>query len=279
MVMGTIVKIEGKEPEEITLELLIEIIDNLDLAFTTKKNYKSHINVMYKDFDNSLDFIDKPKKIIEYLNNLNSMSTKRGKATTLLTIFREAGLVDIDTITQLRKYVDEELNKKFIKKEFNPEITLQEVQEIVSNIEDRRDRLILDLYVNYPPLRGDFFSVKLDNYSVTDNYYDSEIQSIVFNNTIKTGKKIIFPLNQNTINLFPDSDDLFPFQSADGLTKALRRASLKYFGEEYGIHFFRKLYASTELKGKIALDEKAKNLALRMNHSSNIQTNFYLHDL
>lgn len=268
------------------MEEIIDFINNLKLSDNTKKNYISNFKTIHKvlSVNGSLDYLDDVDVLLHYLITLPSVSSKRTKASVISRILQSDKNRYSIQIKELRGYIMV-LNKNETVNSFKPELPLKEIKKKVNGIEDDdKAKLLLMLVTNHPVLRGDYNTIKLKNINEnTDNYYDGI--RLVFNKLLKVDNDIR-PIKLNTkekklINqIKKDGDEyLFGFNTEHGFNKYLRRISNKYIGYNYGIQHYRKLYTSTELKGKIKLDKKAEDLANQMNHSSSTQKKSYLHEI
>lgn len=268
------------------MEQILEIISGFKLSENTIKNYKSQFKTIHKvlSVNDSLDYIDDIDILIHYLEGLNSVSSKRTKASVISKILQTNKNRYSVQIDKLRDYLMV-INGQEVVKEFKPELTLKQVKDKIKDIEkDDKAKLLLMLVTNHPVLRGDYNTIKLKNIDKKkDNYFDGK--RLVFNHLLKVDNDIRpIKLNATEIllaNMIKAKGDelLFGFASEHGFNKYLRRISEEYIGFNYGIQHYRRLYTSTELSGKIEMDKKASDLASQMNHSSGTQSKFYLHQI
>jgi hypothetical protein len=268
------------------METILNIINNFDLSQNTIKNYTSQFKTIHNalSVNDSLEYINDIDTFINYLEGLNSTSSKRLKAALISKILQTNENKFSVQIQQLRDYL-QNLGDREIVKEFKPEITLNDVKNKVKDIvNDDKAKLLLMLITNHPPLRGDYNTIKLKNFDTTvDNYYDGN--SLIFNKLMKIDNDIK-PIKLNaTEKLIADNikaeggNFLFEFASIHGFHEYLKRISEKYIGKKQGIQFYRRLYTSTKLDGFIDMNKKANNLARDMNHSRGTQSKYYLHQI
>ena len=267
------------------MDIVIDIINNFELSENTIKNYKSQFKTIHNTLstNDSLDYLDDIELFIHYLETFDTVSSKRTKASVISKIMQSNPTRFSEQIIILREYLLN-LNSQEVIKPLKIDISLRDIKNIIKDIEYSRDKLILMLVTNHPVLRGDYNNIKVRNYNVnTDNYFDGH--RLVFNKLLKVDKKVDpIILNATEIllaNIIKNTgvERLYNYESVHGFNKYLRNISLDYIGYPYGIQHYRRLYTSTELNGKIQMDEKARNLARNMNHSTNVQSKYYLHKI
>ena len=160
--------------------------------------------------------------------------------------------------------------------------------EYISEINDIDD-LIISLYVNLPPLRGDYHSVLLKDFDeANDNYYKEG--KIVFNTLLKKrlAKPLVKQLDVNQTNFLDSLNQVRLFQTiAENpplfFAKHLQNICKKKLGKTYGINDFRRLYITNFINTKIDKDlkyreeyELLENLATEMNTSQTCIFNNYI---
>ena len=140
------------------------------------------------------------------------------------------------------------------------------------------DKLLLDFYINYPPLRSDIFDVKKEQ--VVDGH-------LKWGTCKKTYKEIPnMKLNDNTMELIElcnhtnDSELLIKPQSGGNTTDILNKVSMKAFKKQLGINHFRKAYVDNHERSIHHLSPAEqlpirKKLAERMGHEVSSQMTQY----
>ena len=149
------------------------------------------------------------------------------------------------------------------------------------------DEFFLKMMTEYPPIRSDLCSIKLKNFNKdTENYFDGK--SFVFNTLVKVNKKKVLELKEPEIEFVKslNSDYLYDIKETvedrnDHFCKYLKRISLKFLGEEFGIQKFRRRYITKHLNELVKLApfellKGAEILAKEMNTSiSMMLSNYY----
>ena len=194
------------------------------LSENTRNNYNSQYRTLLKNVDD-LTNVD---EIIKFVETLNSSSSKRMKVIVMINILKDT---DVEGSNKLRDYLLE-LNDQRKKTAFVPKTTLRELQKIVSNIDDPEDKLLLSLYVNHPPVRGDYFNVTFDSNDF--NYYDNG--SIFFGKLQKVDQdeELIIELTDEEMDIVDELSidgrkNLFNSTSANQFTIKLQAVSKSKF--------------------------------------------------
>jgi len=266
------------------MEGILNIIDQLELSANTIKNYKSQFRRIHKDLNTngSIDYMTDTDVLITYFNTFESVSSKRLKASVVSKILQNTNTDHFQhEIEELSDYM-KSLNSEERPKPLVVDLTLAEIKTKIKAIKgDKTAMLLLMLVTNHPVLRGDYNSIKLNNFDEEeDNYYDGK--RLVFNHLLKVDNDIrpikVNAQEKDILDSIKATGDeyLFGYANEDGFNRYLRKISKKYIGFPYGIQHYRRLYVSTELNGKVAMDNKARDLAQQMNHSTRVQSSNYL---
>ena len=206
------------------MEEIMQILDSVDLSENTIKNYKSQFKSLHNalSINDDLEYLNDQDEIIEYIKSLKGLSTKRSRISVIILILK---LFDIEH-DKLSKFVK---SLGFERKEFKPEFTLNQIKLMIQNIENVEDKLLLRLFTNYSPLRGDYATIKVKDYNnFVDNYYQDG--HIIFNNLVKVNNNRVMILDQEDINLVEQlikdgRSNLFDVDTLNAFTKKLQRVS------------------------------------------------------
>ena len=265
------------------------------LKDTNLKNYKNKVSLVLQKY--SIKEIYKNIDLVDNIEELNTPFKKEMALTSLSNFFRFLNKDHprlreklVKSINERKEYEDKKITKIF---------SYKEVYEKWVNIKaDEKEsltaKLLIDLYLNYPPLRSDILLVKVKNYNQDDFYIEDN--KIIIKKSLKTGLNIPdIQLNKKTIELIKksqkitDSDYLIDtnndLEAIDRInngksSKLLAKATEKYLGEKININDFRKLAVNrveeeTKFMSPKKRLEKFTNLSKSMAHSLNTQQEKY----
>lgn len=148
--------------------------------------------------------------------------------------------------------------------------------------------LLLNLYIKYPPLRSDYYTVKLRNFnSQKDNYYKDSV--IYFNYLVKNDNKLEVKLENEEKNIIESLNSEYLFQPntktspenmANLFTRTISKYSQELFGKSVSINEFRRKYFTQIMnltKGKDFPEayQIVKDVAQKSNTSIEQIINYY----
>lgn len=241
--------------------------------------------------DSSLNF-QNPEEIY----NLISSNPKWGSVNTWETNFAK--------LTALINFSEPEMGKKYVEyrnekikpetKSYSNNRNLKTFEPLeYKNDKDDYKRLILNLYIKYPPLRTDYSTVKLKDFNVyKDNYYrDGKIH---FNHMIKNDNNITIALKDEERKIMETLTGEYLFTSihnnkqtekiqqtiSNQYVKAIKNYSQELLGKSITINDFRRVYFTDFMKSVKGLEFpeayiKVKEIAERSNTSIDQMINYY----
>lgn len=148
--------------------------------------------------------------------------------------------------------------------------------------------LLLNLYIKYPPLRSDYYTVKLRNFNPQkDNYYKDSV--IYFNYLVKNDNKLEVKLENEEKNIIESLNSEYLFQPntktspenmANLFTRTISKYSQELFGKSVSINEFRRKYFTQIMnltKGKDFPEayQIVKDVAQKSNTSIEQIINYY----
>ncbi|MEK6883589.1 MAG: hypothetical protein AABY22_28430, partial [Nanoarchaeota archaeon] len=170
---------------------LSQLLINLKIKVSTlSKDEATKYQRIFDYIKNEKINLESPKDMDSLIRNnpkwksINTWETNMAKLTALINISdKELGKKYVDyRVSSLKPEVKEYSNNRVLK---SPE-NLTGLNYQSDDIDFKR--LILNLYIKYPPLRTDYSTVKLNNFNkTTDNYYEKG--TIYFNKLIKNDVK------------------------------------------------------------------------------------------
>ncbi|MEK6265545.1 MAG: hypothetical protein N2B06_12390 [Clostridium sp.] len=183
-----------------------------------------------------------------------------------------------DFITQKRS---ENVREGKLEKEWISLKELKQFRKELVNNGSYHDALIISLYTDVPPVRNDYWHLKIRNFDTCkDNYYSNG--TIVLNDykTVKFYGKITFNLtiaineiakacmvNNNSDFMFKTSTGK-PFKTGNNFTKYIQKMIDVRFQKSVNIQMFRNIYLS-HLYEKIRPVKKLEAIAKIMGHTVN----------
>jgi hypothetical protein len=240
-------------------------------------------------FKDSLVFEDPEMIYSVVMNNprwrsVNTWETNFSKITTIINISDpKLGQKYVDfRIKKIKPEVKQYSNNRILK-------TFQYLEYDSDDYVDNYHKLLLNLYIKYPPLRTDYCTVKLKNYDKDkDNYYNDG--TFYFNSLIKNDLKnnntltiTLFPEDRQIADCLKGQDFFFPSRNKDpsnDFVKTLQKYSQEYFGESLSVNDFRRRYFTDFMKSVKGLEfpeayTKVKEIAKKSNTSIEQMINYY----
>lgn len=275
-----------------------EIEDYLDsLTESTRHVYSRYLYDLFKRYNNADFKTIKPELLIDFVEeNYESDNQKQSALSSIAGFLRHINHKELvynekikrdyipvigNAIKNLSNKIKEEVVVKEPKFPSTTElkailITLPEEQP-----DEIRDKLILTLFINYPPMRADLVYVLRENYDGDNIYIDERV---------KTGGSTTLELYESTKELLDkylemhNSPFLLDFRSwkcdrtelnskaNESFSKHLARITRKLLGYKITINDFRKLYVEQEektLEGKSSREAQLQRIetANKMQHS------------
>lgn len=255
-----------------------------DLSKTEMEKYKRAFSFI-NSFEEKILQFENPEKIYELVKSnpkwqsVNTWETNFAKITAIINVSdKELG----------QKYVD------YRNKNIKPEVknySNNRVLKTFSSLKYKGDdndykRLLLNLYIKYPPLRTDYCTVKLKNYNKKeDNYYEKGV--IYFNHLIKNDNTLTINLEKEEQEMFEkiknEKEFLFKEVSNDmsnDFVRAIRKYSFELIGEHLSINDFRRRYFTDFMKSVKSMEFPeayilVKDIAQKSNTSIEQMINYY----
>ena len=280
------------------IEIMEEIESYLDsLGESTRHVYSRYLYDLFKRYNNADFKTINPEFLIEFVNEtFDSDNQKQSALSSMAGFLRHINHKDLVYNDKIKRHfipiIGNEIKKlsKKIKEAVvvkEPEFpTSKELREKVETLpeaeaDEIRDKIILDLFINYPPMRADLVYVLREDYD-EDNIH--------INERIKTSGETNLKLNKDTTELIDkylsmhNSPFLLDFRrwkcertemnskANEAFSKHLARITKSIFGVKITINDFRKLYVEQEekdLEGKNSREAQLERIetANKMGHS------------
>lgn len=254
----------------------------------TIKMWKGYLNKINKDF-----IFSSKEELEQQLLDINKTYSSAYNMSTLLRATCKINEVDIklkeivfNLYKELReKSGDEQLNNRMNKKQWS----LEELIDIMRNIKmtDYKStiiKLLIAMYTINPPLRNDYYNVKIikDNSIANDNDNYIDLNNKILNiYCIKSKKFKKDFLSDELIDIINESLNIFPrnylftkkngenFSSSASLSVTLLNLLKEFMNDKhFSFNTFRHAYAEWSLKQDVNTRIKAANDMMhdRLNH-------------
>lgn len=272
-----------------------KILSDLNVSDSTKKSYILNINNLRRLFNAyNLDFLLKMKpslvaeKIFDiFIKDTYYCQKVLNVLNKYLTVihFYEINQEYYNYYQNLLKRKNKRIKKIRMRNErigkLNENwINYEQITELRDNLIKERDfqkALLLALYTRIPPVRNDYYNLKVKNYNPEiDNYYGNKI--LVLNNykTAKYYGRIIIRIDNTLKELIKkninDTDFLFitekgvPFSSTN-FTKYFQKIFQENFNTKTNFQMMRNIYITHMYEKKDLSLEKIKLINRIMGHS------------
>lgn len=264
------------------------------LSYSKLRNYASRVKTILQH-NTTQEIAEDPEIAMAKIESFDTLRKKEMAWSALIHFSRSINIYS-QTMTENLKQVIRARKKKELEtvKRIIPFKKLDEMWNRIpeKNKQDVSAKLLLDLFLHYPPLRSDMFMVKFRNYEKTDPHLEND--KIVIGECIKSKMKIPdIHLNGKTIDLL---GKLLPVIKGDYIiemsvredrrigygdpSSLLAEASSKYLGERMTINDFRKTAVDrveTETKFLTPRErlKKFMDLSKNMGHSYSTQQFHY----
>lgn len=285
-----------KFPKVETLDF-IDTVKRSNISNSTVKTYLSKYSSWIKK---DIDFTN-PDLFIEKLAKLYTAETARTHITAATAYIQSLSpeeriqvfgdnpdtLMYYSTTTTLLSAYNMRLKKtgEMTPKEKENWMTFKELENCLDLLVNQ-ERLVLMLYLRVGALRTDYCTIKIYNEDKTkDNYFDQDTRTFVFNELVKTKKKLESKIDDVTyreiirfIQRNTKRDYLFLNESGEPFDNTSFGNYIKKFmnsiGKNIGIQMIRKIVA-TEQNKEVQFPETLSNNAKNMGHGQGYSTDYY----
>jgi hypothetical protein len=222
-----------------------------------------------------------------------SKKKRLGNISSYLKFYNESNEEGHTIYSKTIKELNEEIDENRVNRVVDGNI--EELKKLTNHIDESDYRsleakIVLSLYLNYPPKRSDISTVKIRNIQDGDNYYDFDTQSIVYKILKKNKNADIVKLKKEHHDLICKLKDAHTgdYLIVNTINQAytgtmfsnwLYKITQRYLNKKMNIRDFRGLWATTVEENAKTKKEKVKvkrQTAKDMNTSVKMLDNHYI---